>query len=110
VFEPLEMCITFLGMLLGLPHLQMVGWVKIFVGGKAVAFCVTPDCLVLAPDDPVQLAVARYRSPHRTVRSWNRTVRWLSLHCHQKLAVGAPDSLQCFTELPGEPLVCHTRV
>jgi hypothetical protein len=61
LYEHLEMSILCLGMLLGLPHLQMIGWVVFIasptllaIGQKASAFCrrahrtvrCTPDSLV----------------------------------------------------------------
>jgi hypothetical protein len=58
------MCINFLGMLFGLPHIQMASWVKyigpnsnIAIGGLSATFCGTPVRPVLAPDRLVLLAV-----------------------------------------------------
>jgi hypothetical protein len=76
------MSILCLGMLLGLSHLEMVGWGGIYRPQhnsshwrKAAAFCGTPGSLVGSPDSPVRLAVGsdtagdRWRCMllHRTV-------------------------------------------
>jgi hypothetical protein len=90
------MSTIFIGMLLGLSHLEMAGW-----GGnyrpqhissrwrKVVALCGTPDSPMGSPDSPVPLSGApsrwtdtagdrwHYRLLHRTVRVSHRIVRWL---------------------------------
>jgi hypothetical protein len=99
------MCTICLGMLLGLPHLEMAGWgvfiapnTKVAVGGKLLLSTVTPDSPVVhrtiqwctgqrTVPCPVRLAVGMSEQvtvgaqtfSHRTVRSSHRTVRWSSL-------------------------------
>jgi hypothetical protein len=87
-----------LGMLLGLPHLEMAGWgvfiapiTNIAVGEKlllsasnrTVRWCTgqrTVACPVrLAVALSEQVTVGATGFPHRTVRSSHRTVRWSSL-------------------------------
>jgi hypothetical protein len=98
VFEHLKMSTICLGMLLGLPHLEMAGWgciyspnTNIVVGEKLllsvshriVRWCTgqrtvaCPVRLAVALSEQVTVGAACFS--HRTVRSSHRTVRWSSL-------------------------------
>jgi hypothetical protein len=93
VFEHLEMSIICLGMLLGLPHLEMAGWgvfiapnTKVAVGGMLPLSAVTPDSSVVhetahcslsgAPSHYPVRAGDRWRAgfSHWTVRTSHQTV------------------------------------
>jgi hypothetical protein len=73
-----------LGMLLGLPHLEMVGWGGIYRPQhktshwrKVAALCYTPDSPVGSLDSPVRLAIGSDTAGDRCHnRLLNRTVRW----------------------------------
>jgi hypothetical protein len=122
VYEHLEMSILCLGMLLGLPHLEMAGWGGIYRPWhnssrwrKVAALCGTPDSPVGSPDSSVPLSSepSRWIWHHRwplalqafTPDSPDVTPDSLvaSLHqCYLLLAVGllfldAPDSPACGT-------------
>jgi hypothetical protein len=124
VFEHLEMSTICLGMLLGLPHLEMAGWgvfiapnTKLAVGGKLLLSVVHRTVwwghrTVRCPC-PVHLSIRvvragdRWRAgfTHRTVRTSHRTVR-----CHLELVVratvpSAPDSPACGTGQSGAPRI-----
>jgi hypothetical protein len=65
MYELLEMSTICLGMLLGLPHLEMVGWGGIYRPQhnssrwrKVVTLCGTPDSPVGSPDSLVPLSDA----------------------------------------------------
>jgi hypothetical protein len=115
-----------LGMLLGLPHLEMVGWgciyrppTKTSRWRKAPPLCGTPDSLVGSPDSLMPLSSA----PSRWIRhrKWPLALQAFTpdspditpdslvacLHqCHLELAVGllfpgAPESPACATGQSG---------
>jgi hypothetical protein len=77
-----------LGMSLGLPHLEMVGWgvfiapnTKLVVGGKRLLYVVHRTVQCVAPDSPVRLAVGSVRAGDRWRAGFmHRIVRWSSLH------------------------------
>jgi hypothetical protein len=86
------MYILCLGMLLGLPHLEMVGWGGIYRPQlnssrwrKVAALYGTPDSPVGSPNSPVHLAICSDTASDRwrcrlfqwIVRSSHRIVRWL---------------------------------
>jgi hypothetical protein len=115
------MSILCLGMLLGLPHLEMPGWANSSCWRKVVALCGTPDNPVESSNSHVPLSgVPGHWIWHRM---WSLAVEAFTLdstdvtpdspvasihQCHQELVVGllflgAPNSPACSTRLSGVP-------
>jgi hypothetical protein len=124
-------CTICLGMLLGLPHLQMAGWgvfiapntilavgekLQFSAAHRTVRWCTRqrtvacPVRLAVALSEQVTVGAAGF--PHRTVWCSHRTVRWSSLRVppgtsRWAAVPGAPDSPRVWA--PDSP-VCHRTV
>jgi hypothetical protein len=122
------MCTICLGMLLGLPHLEMAGWGCIYSPQhncsrwrKAAALCGTPDSPVVHQTAHCSVSGAPSRCPATAGDRWRRRLFTpdspdstpdssvvFSAQCHLELAVGlwfpgAPNSSACGTKQSGAP-------
>jgi hypothetical protein len=115
----MEISTICLGMLLGLPHLEMVDWVvfidpnTILVVGEKLLLCGTPDSSMEAPDSPERLAIGS--DTQVTVGAANFYTGQFRRHIGQSggFSPPVPPGISCWATVPwctGQSDVWHRTV